>query len=109
MAETKGNIENAPGIEEQDDRLVAVTSVTEDVPHEADASSEPGPYDNLPLTRGAVSTNDPQHPIAQSLVEGAGAPTGPPEIDPSTYVAPNAYVQKGDKVEKSNAPSTAKK
>lgn len=50
-----------------------VQSVTTEVPHEADASSAPGPYD-LPINRPPVSTNDPRTPIAHSLVAGAGAP-----------------------------------
>jgi len=75
----------------------AVQSVTETVPHEADASSAPGPYADLPVDRPPVSTNDPETPIAQSLVAGAGAPTGEPEIHPETHVASNAYVTGADK------------
>ena len=33
----------------------------------------------------------------QSLVAGAGAPTGEPEIHPETHVASNAYVSAADK------------
>lgn len=97
MAQTKGNIENAPGVEEKDDKFVAVESVTEETPHPADESSQPGPYDGLKLDRPPVSTNKPDVPIAQSLVSGAGAPTGEPEIHPETYVADNAYVSDKDK------------
>lgn len=60
----------------------AVQSVTETVPHEADASSAPGPYEGLELNRPPVSTNRPDVPIAHSLVAGAGAPTGEPEYKP---------------------------
>ena len=95
MAQTKGNIEQ--GIEEKDDRLVAVESITEEVPHEADASSQPGPYEGLEVNRPPVSTNRPDVPIAQSLVEGAGAPTGEPDVHPETYIADNAYVTAADK------------
>lgn len=92
MAESKGNsgiqdtsavmvevdgeskkIEVAPG---------AVQSVTTVVPHAADASSAPGPYENLDLNRPPVSTNRPDVPIAHSLVAGAGAPTGEPDYKP---------------------------
>lgn len=95
MAQSKGDIDKA--IEQEDDRLVAVESVTEEVPHEADASSAPGPYEGLEVDRPPVSTNDPEQPIADSLVAGAGAPTGEPEIHPETHVASNAYVSSADK------------
>lgn len=76
----------------------AVQSVTTEVPHEADASSAPGPYQDLPLNRPPVSTNDPRTPIAHSLVAGAGAPqnTGPfPLVEgPHPEVA---YVSAADK------------
>lgn len=103
MAETKGNIDKA-------EEVPAVESTTEATPHAADESSAPGPYEGLEVDRPPVSTNDPMQPIAQSLVAGAGAPTGPPQIDPSTYVAPNAYVTAADKenVEKVDAPKGAK-
>lgn len=52
----------------------AVSSVTEAVPSEADASSAPGPYNDLDVNRPPVSTNEPQTPIANSMVGGAGAP-----------------------------------
>lgn len=90
MAETKGNIEE-PG------KGQAVESVTKTVPHEADATSAPGPYKDLPVNRPPVSTNDPETPIAHSLIAGAGAPTGEPEIHPETHVADNAYVTAADK------------
>lgn len=91
-------IEVAPG---------AVTSVTTEVPHPADASSAPGPYEDLDVNRPPVSTNDPETPIAHSLVAGAGAPTPEPEIHPETHVAANAYVTSADKanVEKAAAPA----
>jgi hypothetical protein len=54
----------------------AVTSTTEDVPHEADAHSGPGPYD-MPINRPPVSTNRPDVDIAHSLIGGAGAPQNP--------------------------------
>jgi hypothetical protein len=90
MAQTKGNIE-------QPEEGQAVESTTEEVPHEADASSEPGPYEGLDVNRPPVSTNRPDVPIAASLVAGAGAPTPEPEIHPETYVAANAYVTAADK------------
>ena len=68
-----GKIEVAPG---------AVQSVTTVVPHEADASSAPGPYNDLDVNRPPVSTNRPDVPIAHSLVAGAGAPTGEPDYHP---------------------------
>ena len=89
MAQTKGNIE--------EQAVAAVVTTTEATPHPADESSQPGPYDGLEVDRPPVSTNDPQQPIAQSLVAGAGAPTPEPEIHPETYVAPNAYVTAADK------------
>lgn len=92
MAESKGKIE--------EQEVASVVTTTEATPHPADESSQPGPYEGLEVQRPPVSTNDPQTPIAQSLVAGAGAPTPEPEIHPETYVAPNAYVQKGDKTEK---------
>jgi hypothetical protein len=85
-------VEIAPG---------AVQSVTTEVPSEADASSAPGPYtedgEPLDVNRPPVSTNDPETPIAHSLVGGAGAPSGEPEIHPETHVAENAYVTAADK------------
>lgn len=103
MAETKGKIEEV-------EQGVAVVSTTEATPHPADETSAPGPYDGLEVDRPPVSTNDPQTPIAQSLVAGAGAPTPEPEIHPETYVAPNAYVTSADKdnVEKVDAPKADK-
>jgi hypothetical protein len=68
-----GKIEVAPGV---------VQSVTTTVPHEADASSAPGPYNDLDVNRPPVSTNRPDVPIAHSLIAGAGAPTGEPEYRP---------------------------
>lgn len=84
------DVEIAPG---------SVQSVTTETPHAADESSQPGPYDDLELNRPPVSTNDPEQPIAHSLVAGAGAPQtlGPDEIHPETHVASNAYVSKADK------------
>jgi len=106
MAQTKGNIEEGNPYEGQ-----AVVTTTEEVPHEADASSQPGPYADLPVNRPPVSTNDPETPIAQSLIAGAGAPTGEPEIHPETHVADNAYVTAADKenVEKVDAGKADKK
>jgi hypothetical protein len=61
----------------------AVVSVTTEVPHEADATSAPGPYADLPIDRPPVSTSNPQQPIAHSLIAGAGAGNqGQPEIPP---------------------------
>jgi hypothetical protein len=104
MAQTKGNIEAA-------EEGQAVESTTEEVPHEADASSEPGPYEGLDVNRPPVSTNRPDVPIAASLVAGAGAPTPEPEIHPETYVAANAYVTAADKdnLEKVDAGKADKK
>lgn len=63
----------------------AVQSVTENVSHPADASSEPGPYvvdgEPMPVNRPGVSTNVAGEEIAQTLVAGAGAPTPPEAID----------------------------
>lgn len=81
MAESKGNIDKP----DSDKHGNAVESVTETVPHPADASSAPGPYEDLDVNRPPVSTNEPQTPIAQSLVAGAGAPSPeftPPEEQP---------------------------
>jgi hypothetical protein len=87
----------------------AVLTTTEEVPHEADASSQPGPYDGLEVNRPPVSTNDPEVPIAQSLVAGAGAPTPEPEIHPETHVADNAYVSSKDKDNMGPKPEKADK
>jgi len=103
MAETKGNIEklNPATIEVDGEEIEvaagAVQSVTTEVPHAADASSAPGPYKDLEINRPPVSTNDPEVPIAHSLVAGAGAPTGEPEIHPESHIASNAYVTGEDK------------
>lgn len=107
MAQTKGGIRDADP-DKGEAYIAPVETVTEKVPHEADASSAPGPYEGLKVDRPPVSTNDPQQPIAESLVAGAGAPTPEPEIHPETYVAPNAYVTSADKdnVEKVEAPTT---
>ena len=61
----------------------AVTSVTENVPSEADASSSPGPYnEDQKINRPGVSTNQAPGEIAQTLVAGAGAPSVPPDAEP---------------------------
>ena len=75
----------------------AVESVTTTVPHEADASSAPGPYNDLDVNRPPVSTNRPDVPIAHSLVAGAGAPT-PDETPPEDYEPANLYVSSKDHV-----------
>ena len=49
MAQTKGNIEEGNAAEGE-----AVESTTTEVPHEADASSEPGPYEGLEIDRPPV-------------------------------------------------------
>ena len=104
MAETKGNIQDINPArvtvdgEEMEVAPSGVTSITTDVPHEADASSAPTSTQDLPITRGAVSTNDPRHPIAHSLVAGAGAPqnTGPHPLVEGPH--PDvAYVSDADK------------
>ena len=63
------------GIDKPDPEVhgTAVTSVTETVPDEADSTSAPN---KLPddVNRPPVSTNEPQTPIANSLIGGAGAP-----------------------------------
>ncbi len=90
MAQSKGNIQDTTAVqvevEGEDDKMEvaagAVQSVTTDVPHPADASSSPGPYDSLDVNRPPVSTNRPDVPIAHSLVAGAGAPTGEPDYHP---------------------------
>jgi hypothetical protein len=101
MAESKGKIE-----EKDTTAPASVESTTETVPHEADATSAPGPYDDLPINRPPVSTNRPDVPIAQSLVAGAGAPQPTEGPNPEDYIAPNAYVTAADKdnVEKVAAP-----
>lgn len=53
--------------------IPAVESTTEAVPHPADGTSAPGPYEDLSPDRPPVSTTQPDVPIAQSLVAGAGA------------------------------------
>jgi hypothetical protein len=58
----------------------AVESVTEETPHPADEDSSPGPYTDLEINRPPVSTNEPDTPIAHSLVGGAGAPS--PQVTP---------------------------
>jgi hypothetical protein len=71
----------------------AVTSVTETVPHPADADSSPGPYAGLEVNRPPVSTNDPTVPIAHSLVAGAGAPSPAapePTSEPPSTPTPRA-------------------
>lgn len=88
MAESKGKIQDvSPATVEVDGAEIeiapgAVQSVTTTVPHEADASSAPGPYNDLDVNRPPVSTNRPDVPIAHSLVAGAGAPTGTPDYQP---------------------------
>jgi len=59
----------------------AVKGVTENVTHPADASSQPGPYEDLEVNRPGVSTNKAPGEIAQTLVAGAGAPQPPSEDD----------------------------
>jgi hypothetical protein len=107
MAQSKGGIRDADP-EKGEGYVAPVETVTEKTPHAADESSAPGPYEGLDLNRPPVSTNDPMQPIAQSLVAGAGAPTGEPAIHPETHVADNAYVTDADKdrVQKINAPET---
>jgi hypothetical protein len=74
----------------------AVESVATEAPHPADASSAPGPYNDLDVNRPPVSTNRPNVPIAHSLVAGAGAPTPEPdyrpEDPPNPKDNPSAYV-----------------
>jgi hypothetical protein len=88
MAESKGKIQQVNPAkvevdgEEMEINPSAVQSVTTVVPHEADASSAPGPYNDLDVNRPPVSTNRPDVPIAHSLVAGAGAPTGEPDYHP---------------------------
>ena len=89
MAESKGKI--------TEHEQSAVTSTTTETPHPADETSGPGPYEGLEVNRPPVSTNDPEQPIAQSLVAGAGAPSPEPELHPETHVAANAYVTEADK------------
>lgn len=101
MAESKGNIKDTKVTVEVDGEQVevaagAVQSVTTDAPHPADQTSAPV---ELPtdVNRPPVSTNDPETPIAHSLVGGAGAPTPEPDIHPETHVADNAYITSADK------------
>jgi len=115
MAQTKGNITKVSPAElkvdgeEMEINPGAVQSVTTETPHEADESSAPGPYEGLEVNRPPVSTNDPEQPIAHSLVAGAGAPTPEPEIHPETHVAANAYVTAADKdnIDKDQAKANA--
>jgi hypothetical protein len=85
MAESKGNIQDVNPAkvtvdgEEMEVAAGVVQSVTTEVPHEADASSAPGPYADLPINRPPVSTNQANVPIAHSLVAGAGAPSEEPD------------------------------
>jgi len=102
MANTKGNIQKTAETVKVDGEEIeiapgAVQSVTTETPHPADESSAPGPYEGLEVNRPPVSTNDPEQPIAHSLVAGAGAPTGEPDIHPETHIADNAYVTAADK------------
>lgn len=78
MAQTKGNVDKPDHEKGQN-----VQSVTEDVPHPADADSAPGPYEGLSPDRPPVSTTDPQTPIAHSLVAGAGAPAEEGQVTPA--------------------------
>lgn len=77
-------IENADGIEAGAEGAVApVQSTTEETPSAADESSAPGPYqgDDAPKPEDPpVRAAKPDTPIAQVLVEGAGAHT-PPDPD----------------------------
>jgi hypothetical protein len=109
MAQTKGNIRDADP-DKGEAAVGPVETVTEETPHPADESSAPGPYEGLDVNRPPVSTNDPETPIADSLVAGAGAPTGEPEIHPETHIAANAYVTAADKdnIEKVDAPKAPK-
>lgn len=77
MAEEKGDV-RPPDPEVEG---VAVKSVTENVSHPADATSAPGPYEDLEVNRPGVSTNQAPAEIAQTLVAGAGAPQPPSEGD----------------------------
>lgn len=54
----------------------ASSSVTTSVPSEADSTSAPNALPD-DVNRPPVSTNEPQTPIAQTLVAGAGAPDPP--------------------------------
>lgn len=94
MADSKGNIKRP----DPDEHGTAVTSVTTNDSHPADADSSPGPYNDLPINRPGVSTNRPDMPIAQSLVTGAGAPS--PSEDAPEDVPANVKVSKSDTVEK---------
>jgi hypothetical protein len=66
----------------------AVQSVTEVVPHPADADSSPGPYEGLHPDRPPVSSSQAPAELAHSLVAGAGAPSPdsvtPPEDEAET-------------------------
>lgn len=103
-ADDQAEREKAVGIEPAGQRRgQAVATVTENVTHPADASSAPGPYivdgEPMPINREGVSTNRPDVPIANSLVAGAGAPTGPPEYDPSNpaHTSENQFVNDRDR------------
>jgi hypothetical protein len=75
---SKGSIDKADQEKGQN-----VQSVTEEVPHPADADSAPGPYEGLSPDRPPVSTSKPDQPIAQSLVAGAGAPHDEVQVTPA--------------------------
>ena len=78
MADEKKEKIHPPDVEKEG---AAVQSVTENVPHPADATSAPGPYEDLDVNREGVSTNQAPGEIAQTLVAGAGAPQPPSEDD----------------------------
>lgn len=71
-------------------------TVTHTVPHPADATSAPGPYDGLKADRPPVSTTDPDTPIAQSLAAGAGAHT--PADNEAEQLAQNAMRRDDERV-----------
>ena len=85
----------------------AVTSVTETVPSEADADSTRYADE---INRPPVSTNQPQTPIAQTLVAGAGAPQpveGPLPEDWEPDGSGGAKVKEGVETPPVVAPQTA--
>ena len=101
----------AKGIEKPDPEVhgSAVTSITEEVPSEADADSNRYADE---VNRPPVSTNEPQTPIAQTLVAGAGAPQpteGPNPEDWEPDGSGGAKVKDEAEAEAAPAPKSAKK
>lgn len=92
------------GIEPNADAAAAAPTVTHEVPHPADGTSAPGPYEGLSADRPPVSTTDPDTPIAQSLAAGAGAHT--PADNEAAQLERNAMRRDGESVVPADATVT---